>query len=55
MLGPLEAEARELTTISNAHLLRHSELAQAPVTDVDQIDYLFHRPFSMIQLLLKKR
>jgi hypothetical protein len=25
-----------------------------PVIDVDQVDYLFHRLFAMIQLVLKK-
>jgi hypothetical protein len=51
----LEAEANELTEIANAHLLRHSELKQAAVTEVDQVDYLFHRLFAMIHLLLKRR
>lgn len=51
----LEAEAKELTDIANAHLLRHSELKQAAVIDVDQVDYLFHRLFSMVHLLLKKQ
>lgn len=55
MRSRLEAEAKELTEIANAHLLRHSELKQAAVTDVDQVDYLFHRLFAMIHLLLKKR
>jgi hypothetical protein len=51
----LESEAKELTDIANAHLLRHSELRQAAVTEVDQVDYLFHRLYAMIHLLLKKR
>lgn len=55
MRDRLEAEARELTKIANAHLLRHSELVQVPVIDVAEIDYLFHRLFAMINLLLKKR
>ena len=55
MRDRLEAEARELTKIANAHLLRHSELVQVPVIDVDEIDYLFHRFFALIDLLLKKR
>lgn len=55
MRSRLEAEAIELTSIANAHLLRHSELKQTAVTDVDQIDYLFHRLYAMVHLLLKKR
>jgi len=26
-----------------------------PVIDVDQVDYLFHRLFAMIQLMLRKK
>ena len=51
----LEEEAKELTGIGNSHLIRHSEVTQVPVIDVDQIDYLFHRLFAMIQLLLRKK
>jgi hypothetical protein len=51
----LETEATELNSIGNSHLLRHSEIRQVPVIDVDQVDYLFHRLFAMIQLMLRKR
>jgi len=51
----LEEEAIELNTIGNSHLIRHSEISQVPVIDVDHVDYLFHRLFAMIQLMLKKR
>lgn len=51
----LEAEATELNSIGNSHLIRHSEISQVPVIDVDQVDYLFHRLFAMIQLMLRKR
>jgi len=51
----LEEEAKELTSIGNSHLIRHSEVNQVPVIDVDQVDYLFHRLFAMIQLLLRKK
>lgn len=51
----LEAEAVELTSIGNSHLIRHSEVKQVPVIDVDHVDYLFHRLFAMIQLVLRKR
>jgi hypothetical protein len=51
----LESEAIELTSIGNSHLIRHSEVNQVPVIDVDQVDYLFHRLFAMIQLVLRKK
>ena len=51
----MEEEATELTSIGNSHLIRHSEVNQVPVIDVDQVDYLFHRLFAMIQLILRKK
>lgn len=51
----LETEANELTTIGNSHLIRHSEVNQVAVIDVDHVDYLFHRLFAMIQLILRKK
>ena len=51
----LEGEATELNSIGNSHLIRHSEVNQVPVIDVDQVDYLFHRLFAMIQLVLRKK
>lgn len=51
----LETEAIELNSIGNSHLIRHSEVSQTPVIDVDQVDYLFHRLFAMIQLMLRKK
>lgn len=51
----LEQEAVELTSIGNSHLIRHSEVKQTPVIDVDQVDYLFHRLFAMIQLMLRRK
>jgi hypothetical protein len=51
----LESEAIELTAIGNSHLIRHSEINQVAVIDVDHVDYLFHRLFAMIQLMLRKK
>jgi uncharacterized protein YifE (UPF0438 family) len=51
----LETEASELTAIGNSCLIRHSEVNQVAVSDVDFVDYLFHRLFAMIQLLLRKK
>lgn len=52
--GVLEAEAKALTDIGNSHLIRHSEPTQTPVVDTDHVDYLFHRMFALIQLLIQK-
>lgn len=54
MRARLDTEAQELTSIGNSHLIRHSEVSQVPVIDADQVDYLFHRLFAMIQLMLRK-
>jgi len=51
----MEEEATELNSIGNSHLIRHSEVNQVPVIDVDQVDYLFHRLFAMTQLILRKK
>lgn len=49
----LELEARQLTDIGNKFMIRHTEVGKVPVDDDEQIDYLFHRLFSLIRLLLK--
>lgn len=49
----LDAEAHELTSIGNDHLIRHYEINQKPVVEPDHVDYLFHRLFAMIQLMLR--
>jgi hypothetical protein len=49
----LEQEARELTEIGNTFMIRHSETDKIPVVESRQIDYFFHRMFSMIRLLLR--
>ncbi|KKM04923.1 hypothetical protein LCGC14_1759340 [marine sediment metagenome] len=51
----LEEEARQLTSIGNDFQIRHSETDKTPVTLSEHIDYLFHRLFCMIQLLLRRR
>lgn len=50
----LEEEARKLTDIGNSFHIRHTEAKQTLVSDSHIIDYLFHRLFSMIMLMLKK-
>ena len=51
----LEKEALELTSIGNNHQIRHTEVTQEKVESTEHIDYLFHRLFSMIHLILKTK
>lgn len=51
----LDTEAQALTNIGNSFHIRHTEVSQTAVTDSAHIDYLFHRLYCMIQLLLSKR
>ncbi len=51
----LETEARALNAIGNSFHIRHSEVTQSAVTDSAHIDYLFHRLYSLVALLLTKR
>lgn len=48
----LETEAHELTHIGNTFQIRHSEISQIPIQTNEQVDYLFHRLFAMIHLVL---
>lgn len=49
----LDSEAHELTKIGNDFQIRHSETTKIPIKLNEQVDYLFHRLFAMIQLLLQ--
>lgn len=49
----LEKEAIELTEIGNKFMVRHTETDKIPITESAHVDYLFHRMFAMIRLLLK--
>lgn len=51
----LEKEAHELTEIGNTFHIRHSEVTQQPLSNEHHIDYLFHRMYSMVTLLLHRR
>lgn len=51
--GRLELEARELTDIGNTFMIRHTEINKVPVTESAQVDYLFHRLFAVIRLILR--
>jgi len=50
----LEKEAMELTNIGNKFRIRHSETDKIPINDNQDIDYLFHRMFSLIWIILVK-
>jgi hypothetical protein len=49
----LDGEAKELTEIGNKFMIRHSELDRVPIEESAHVDYLFHRMFALIRLLLK--
>jgi hypothetical protein len=49
----LEVEARELTYIGNNFMIRHTEVGKPAISETVQVDYLFHRMFAMIRMLLK--
>src|SRR5258707_2554147 len=51
----LDEEAKKLTTIGNSFQIRHSETTQTPLQEDAQVDYLFHRLFALIWLLLHPR
>lgn len=51
----LRNEALELTRIGNTFRIRHSETSQIPLDRREYVDYLFHRLFSLINLVLKSR
>ncbi|MBP2450074.1 AbiJ-NTD4 domain-containing protein [Rhizobium leguminosarum] len=50
----LEIEAKALTDIGNSLRIRHSETDKEPVEASEQVDYLFHRLFSFLFLLLRR-
>ncbi len=50
----LEAEMRALTGIGNEHLIRHHEVKQQPILDSDHVDYLFHRMYALVALLVSR-
>jgi hypothetical protein len=48
----LEQEAVQLTEIGNKFMIRHTETDKVPIVESDQVDYLFHRMFAFIRLVL---
>jgi hypothetical protein len=51
----LEREASELTRIGNEFQIRHFESGKHRVSGADQNDYLFHRLFALMHLILLRR
>ena len=51
----LEQEAITLTDAGNRFQIRHSETSQVPLQRNDHVDYLFHRLFALIWLVLRAR
>jgi hypothetical protein len=51
----LETEAKALTDIGNNFLIRHSETNRTPIGPEPHVDYLFHRLFSLVWMVLKTR
>ena len=49
----LDTEARALTQAGNDFMIRHAEVGKAPIGTDENVDYLFHRGFAMIRLLLR--
>ena len=51
----LNLEAKALTDIGNDFQIRHSEVGKTPIESSAQIDYLFHRLFALIYLLIPQQ
>jgi hypothetical protein len=51
--GVLESEAKALTDIGNSFMIRHTEVGKVPIRHHEHVDYLFHRMFDLIRLLLR--
>ena len=49
----LEGEAKSLTEIGNSFMIRHTEVGKTEIDYNEHVDYLFHRMFAIIRLLLR--
>ena len=49
----LDVEAKALTDIGNQFLIRHAETNQVPLQRDEHVDYMFHRMFAIVFLLLR--
>lgn len=51
----LESDAKDLTALGNQLMIRHTETGKEPIEAAEHIDYLFHRLFNVIWLILRRR
>lgn len=49
----IDQEGRSLTDIGNNFMIRHTETDKIPINRSVDVDYLFHRLYALIQLLVK--
>ena len=49
----LEDESSALTRIGNDFMIRHTEVNKIPIASQEELDYLFHRLFALIRLILR--
>ena len=52
--GKIDAEAHVLTGMGNEFTIRHFETNKQPLAESEYVDYLFHRMFALLWLLLKR-
>lgn len=50
----INQEANELTKLGNDFSIRHTEIDRIIISESEYLDYLFHRLFALIQLLLRR-
>ena len=50
----IDKEGRELTAIGNTFMIRHTETNRIPISVKAEVDFLFHRLFSLIWILLRE-
>jgi hypothetical protein len=49
----LRTEAQELSDIGNSYMIRHTEVGKTELASPEQVEYFFHRMFSLIRLILR--
>lgn len=55
LYSALDTEAKALTAIGNGFHIRHFETNKTPLTHPREVDYLFHRMYALVHLLLEAR
>jgi hypothetical protein len=49
----LDDEARALSAIGNSYMIRHTEVGKTSLSSPEQVEYLFHRMFSLMRLIMR--